>query len=369
MRAWRLAGSFDAGHIRGGTPNWEQELDFHQLEITGHAEQLESDYRLFREEFGLSLFRDGAWLEKTWPAERTYDWTYLDRLAAIGERQVMLTLCHYEWPRWLNAEDIWNGRIIDCMQELASAVATRYKGIFPAYVPVVESGYWTAMMTDWARWWPAKKNAWAERWWKLYAIVGRMLIAIARAVREADPSAEIALNEPWAWHPRVSLQDQARPFYSLLGRPDPVAVAETGTDYWGGDNSLLQIIGLNFYNNWGVGHRWPLRRLLLEARRQFPEKRIQMGETGNCHFAQSFSIGDWLHLVDEEVGAANEKGARVETVTWAPILTLGDFDWGKPAPGAWVTWDPDDPARKRTWDPETAKAICEYARADAANKP
>ena len=68
MRTWTLAGAFDAGHIRGGTPGWENELDFHQLELTGHAQQLEGDYRLFREEFGLSLFRDGAWLARSCPA-------------------------------------------------------------------------------------------------------------------------------------------------------------------------------------------------------------------------------------------------------------------------------------------------------------
>ena len=44
----------------------------------------------------------------------------------------------------------------------------------------------------------------------------------------------------------------------------------------------------------------------------------------------------------------------------APILTLGDFDWGKPAPGAWVTWDPDDPSRQRRWDPETARVVRAY---------
>ena len=73
MSNWRLAGAFDAGHIRGWTPGWEQELDFHQLEMTGHAEQLEADYRLFREEFGLSLFRDGAWLARSFPGPGRFD--------------------------------------------------------------------------------------------------------------------------------------------------------------------------------------------------------------------------------------------------------------------------------------------------------
>ena len=84
MRTWKLAGAFDAGHIRGWSPEWREELDFHQLELTGHAEQLESDYRLFREEFGLSLFRDGAWLAKSCPAAGQFDWSYLDRLASAS---------------------------------------------------------------------------------------------------------------------------------------------------------------------------------------------------------------------------------------------------------------------------------------------
>lgn len=359
-RTWTLAGAFDAGHIRGGTPEWERELDFHQLELTGHAQQLEDDYRLFREEFGLHLFRDGAWLARTCPAPDEFDWSYLDRLAEVSQGQVFLSLCHYEWPPWLDMADLWNGRIVDLMADYARRVAARYRGRFAAYVPVVESGYWTAMMTDWNRWWPATRGGHARRWWELYAVVGRLLTGMSRSIREADPDVPIALNEPWAWHPQVSLKDQGRPFYTLLGRPDPVASREIGTDDLGGDPSLLQIVGLNFYNNWGVDHSWPLHRLLLEARRRFPEQRLIMGETGNCHFSDCHTVAGWLQLIDEQVELANAQGASVEAVTWAPILTLGDFDWGRPAPGAWVTWDLDDPARRRQWDPEVARAVREY---------
>lgn len=361
MRTWRLAGAFDAGHIRGGTPGWEQELDFHQLELTGHAEQLEADYRLFREEFGLTLFRDGAWLARSFPKLGQFDWSYLDRLAKVSEGQVYLSLCHYEWPPWLEETDIWNGRVVNLMAEFAGRVATAYRGRFAGYIPVVESGYWTAMMTDWARWWPAVKGGQARKWWELYAVVGRMMIRMARAIREADPTAVIALSEPWAWHPHVSLEDQGRPFNTLLGRPDLVAVRETGSDNWGSDSSLLQVVGLNFYNNWGTDHGWPLQRLLLEARRQYPEQRIVIGETGNCHFSDCHSVAAWLALLDEQVEAANAQGARVEAITWAPILTLGDFDWGRPAPGAMVTWEADDPRRKRHWDTQVAKLVRTYA--------
>jgi hypothetical protein len=251
MRTWQLAGAFDAGHIRGWTPDLKQELNFHQLELTGHADQLEGDYRLFREEFGLELFRDGAWLARSYPEPGQFDWSYLDRLAAVSHRQVYLSLCHYEWLPWIQEEDLWNGRVIELMGDFAWRVADRYRGSFAGYIPVVESGYWTAMMTDWGRWWPANGKQRAQTWWKLYSVVGRMLVRIARAVRQADSSATIALSEPWAWHPHVSLQDQGRPFNTMLGRHDPVASRETGTDDWGGDASLLQVVGLNFYNNWG----------------------------------------------------------------------------------------------------------------------
>lgn len=357
---WTLGGAFDAGHIRGGTPDWSRELDFHQLELTGHAERLESDYRLLRDEFGLRAFRDGAWLARSFPARDSYDWSYLDRLAETSRGEVTLSLCHYEWPVWATDDDVRSGRVVDAMAEFASRVATRYRGRFAGYIPVVEAGYWTAMMTDWGRWWPATKGAPRRRWWELYEVVGRALVAIARAVREADPGAMIALSEPWAWHPKVRLADQGRPFDTLLGRPDAVAEREVGTATFGGAEELLDVVGLNFYNDWGAERGWPLSRLLLEARRAYPDKRIAMGETGNCHFSDRHTVAGWLALLDAQVRAANAEGARVEAVTWAPVLTLGDFDWGRPAPGAWVTWDADDPKRERRWDPEVARAVRAY---------
>ncbi|RYG26442.1 hypothetical protein EON82_03345 [bacterium] len=372
-QSWTLAGAFDAGHIRGGTPGWEQELDFHQLELTGHDQQLEADYRLFREEFGLTMFRDGAWLRRTCPRPGEYDWTHLDRLAEVSQGQVFVSLCHYEWLPWISEEDVWNGRAIDAMVEYAGEVARRYRGRFAGYLPVVEIGYWTAMMTDWGRWWPSVNGRKASSWWQMYNVTGRMMIGMARAVREADPDAVIALSEPWAWHHHMPLEDQGRPFSTLLGRPDPVALREIGEDAWGGDPSLLQVVGLNFYNNWGVDAGWPLSRLFLEARKQYPDQRIVMGETGNCHFSHCNTVEAWLTLIDEQVEEANRQGARVEAVTWAPILTLGDFDWGTPAPGAWVTWSPDDPQRARTWDPEVARTVRRFTgesnvRAEAEGK-
>jgi hypothetical protein len=369
MRSWTLAGAFDAGHIRGGTPGWERDLNFHQLEMTGHGRQLEADYRLFREEFGLTRFRDGAWLTKSYPRPGHFDWSHLDRLASISNGEVTLSLCHYEWLPWISEDDIWSGRVIDLMQVFAHRVAERYRGRFAAYIPVVECGYWVAMMTDWARWWPARAGAPKVSWWKMYSVVGRMMTAIARGVKESDPEARIAMSEPWAWHPHVPLEDQARPMNNLLGRPDPVARRELGTDDLGGASGLLDVVGLNFYNNWGAEQGWPLSRLILEARKTYPDLELAMGETGNCHFSECHTVEGRLRLTAEQVEEANQQGAELTTVTWAPILTLGDFDWGQPAPGAWVTWELEDPSRRRHWDAAVARVVCRYTSSPAAAAP
>jgi hypothetical protein len=353
-RSWRVAGAFDGGHIRGGTPDWTGELDFHQLEISGHAEKLESDYSLFREEFGLTEFRDGCWLRHSFPKENTFQWDYLDRLADLSNGNIHLTISHYEWPAWLNPEEAMTGKFIDAMADFASNLAKRYRGRFAAYIPVVECGYWSAMISDWGRWWPSTRKRKAGSWYEVYSVLGRMMVAIAIALKENDPATPIELSEPWAWHPNLSFDDQARAFHTLMGIKD---------SEFGGRPDLLQITGLNFYNNWGVDHGWPLSKILCEARKYFPDQRIIMGETGNCHFSDCHSVGDWLEIIDEQVELANQQHARTDTVTWAPILTLGDFDWGKPAPGAWVTWEPDDPERARHWDPEVAKVVRSYTSA------
>ena len=183
---------------------------------------------------------------------------------------------------------------------------------------------------------------------------------MTRAIREADSTTLIMLSKPWNWDAELSLAYQARPFATLLGCPEPVAVRETGSDTWGGDPSLLQIVGLNFYNNWGVAQGWPVARLLLEARRHFPDQQIIFNATSNAHFADRHTIAGWLQLIDEQVELYDAQGADVQAVTWAPILTLGDFDWGHPAPGAWVTWEPDDAQRRRHRDAEVVRIVRAY---------
>lgn len=355
-----MSGAFDGGHIRGRTAYDTQALDFHQLELTKHAEYLEEDYRLFREEFGLTSFRDGAYLKATLLGPRDYNWDYLDRLAKISHGQISLSLCHYEWPSWIDASHVLDGaHVIAVMSEFAAALSQRYRDCFASYIPVVECGYWIAMITHHRRWWPGD-NGLVFGFWDLYPTAARMLISMARAIKTGDPKALVAVSEPWAWDDVLDLDDLGRSINSLIGRYDPVALREMGQKKYetlDGQPDLLDVVGLNFYNNWGEEKGYPLSRLLLEARRKYPDKRICISETGNCQFANCRSIDEWLELITTQVDIANDQGAAIESVTWAPILAIGAFEDGLPAPGAWVTWDINDPARKRKWNPEVTQLI------------
>ena len=361
------------GRSGAGRPDFEQELHFHQLELTGHAEQLEGDYRLLREEFGLRRFRDGAWLARSLPAPGQFDWTYLDRLADVSRGEVTLSLCHYEWPPWIEPADLWNGRVLEVMAEFAGQVARRYRGRFGGLHPgggerVLDGdddrlGALVAgrprTVTGRAR--RARPDGAPSAWWHLYAVVGRMLVAMARAVKEGDPRAQIALSEPWAWHPHVSLEDQGRPFNTLLGRPDPVAARERPAATTGAATPRCCRWWASTSTTTGASTTaGPSPACSSRPGATTREQRIDHGRDRQLPLLR-LPHRRRLARPDRRGGAAGQRqGAAVEAVTWAPVLTLGDFDWGRPAPGAWVTWDADDPRRQRHWDPDVARAVRAY---------
>ena len=345
-RSWQLAGAFDAGEIRGWTPDFQQELHFHQLELTGHAEQLEGDYRLLREEFGLRRFRDGAWLARSLPAPGQIDWTYLDRLAGVSRGEVTLSLCHYEWPPGSSPRSVeragagGHGRFRRAGRAPVPGTLRRLHPRGGERVLDGDDDRLGALVAGRA----SLNRGWGERGDRR---AGRRAVCLVAPLRRggADaggrgpghqggrptgaggPLRALGLAPPTsAWRTRASLQHPPGP-------PRPGGSAETGSDAWGGDPSLLDEVGLNFYNNWGVDHGWPLSRLLLEARRHYPQQRIIMGETGNCHFSDCHTVAGWLDLIDQEVQRANAGGARRGGRHLGPCAHPGRLRLGPAGPG------------------------------------
>jgi hypothetical protein len=265
---------FDGSVVRGRGDDGRP-LHFSNTHATGHTEHAEFHYRRARQ-MGLTRFRDTVLWDE---ARRGPDYAWLDRLQALSQGQIELVLNHYALPEWLDEASFWGEGAAAAMYELSYQVARRYAGAFRSYNLGAELGIWT----DWIaapnnRQWPFGNRS----WWEVYRQTSAITIAIARGLKAGDPTCRTAMSEPWGWDPAVPWADQARPFATILGQPDEVAVAHGCFTWQQGHADLLDIVGLNIY------FENDLAGMLAAARQLFPSQRVVVAETGNllrpdCH--------------------------------------------------------------------------------------
>lgn len=312
----RIGGVFDSSRVRGLSIDGKADLDFHNTDMSGHAHRVEQDYELARS-MGLTVFRDGAWLQKLFNRGEV-DWTWLDKLADLSQGQIQLAICHYETHPYASEHSFWSGISSAIIIAVARKIAERYKGVFHSYVPVVELGYWTSKIAgpD-SRWWPRGEKP----WWQVYETTSQLAISVASAIKDSDPDARIAMSEPWGL--QMDYDDQARPFNTLLGRFDKVAVANKCTTFRSGHEDLLDIVGINLYNLDTASEG------IWAAKSMFPGKEIIVTETGNCHQGH-IHPDDWLSWL---------KTSGAETVMWAPLVQMLGFEHGQLAGGHLVDKD------------------------------
>jgi hypothetical protein len=329
----KFSGAFESGHYKGKGVTGAQ-IDYHQIEISRHAQKLEDDYRIAREEFGMTSFRDGAVMKNTFLSSNMYDFSYLDKLAEVSKGQTFLALCHYEWPSWITEEQILNGEVVELMRQYAEAVAKRYKGKFAGYYPAVEITYWINNLTREGVWWPAFGPNHHVTWQHMYDIVLNIFIAMAEAIKKEDSEAKIVMSEPWNWREGSHFAEFIRPFKDTL--------------------HLLDSVGLNFYTEYAFNHGFPLHEILLEARRQFPEKEIHIAETSFGYEPHLYTAETWAELIDKEVQIANSKGANISSVFWAPLIDYFG-EGGDPMPGGLIWIENGDTSYQRHWNSNLAK--------------
>jgi beta-glucosidase/6-phospho-beta-glucosidase/beta-galactosidase len=160
-------------------------------------------------------------------------------------------------------------------------------------------------------------------------------ISSARAIRDRWPDSTLVWAEPLVHiaphsHRRAvkraaeaARQGQFEAYDWITGRAEPEL---------GGDPSLVDLIGLNFYphNQWyfkgptiPMGHHEyrPLADMLLEVAERYG-KPIFLSETG----AEGSAKPSWLHYVCNEVRDAIDRGAAIEGICWYPITAYPGWD-------------------------------------------
>ncbi|MCL6728788.1 hypothetical protein [Sphingomonas hankyongi] len=302
------------------------------IRATSHDRHVLSDYRQCAE-LGLRTLRDGLrWhlIEKT---PGNYDWSsWLPALEAAEQLdlQIIWDLFHYGSP--------------DCVDQAAPGFAQRFtdfavaalelhqtvSGRTPVVCPLneinflswaVDDGYFPRVGPD-------------EQGWFKYQLVGAGIMA-SREIKQRWPDATIVWAEPLihiAPHnqrrptiraARRNLQGMYEAYDWITGRAEPQL---------GGDPSLVDVVGLNFYphNQWyfegptiPMGHHEyrPLSDMLVEVAERYG-KPVFISETG----AEGSGRPAWLHYVCDEVRDALTRGADVKGICIYPVTAYPGWD-------------------------------------------
>jgi hypothetical protein len=281
-------------------------------------------------------------------------------------------LMHYGWPDDL---DIWSADFAPRFAEFARATALAFRETtdeVPFWCPVNEISFFAWGGAD-----VRYLNPFATgRGLELKVQLSRASIAAMRALREVDPRARLVHCEPLiaihhdpatglpraqaeGWH-----QAQFEAFDMIAGRSWPQI---------GGDPSLLDIVGVNYYprNQWihgaapiDVDHRLyrPLSDLLVEtyARHGRP---VFVSETG----VEEHRRASWLRYVAAEVGRARRRGVPVEGICLYPVLNHPGWDDDRPCHNGLLTQQMRE--GRRGVDPALAEVVAEMVAARPSGQP
>lgn len=286
------AAALDSSTVRGKSYCHTYELN--HSNVAFRADSLEQHYTA-AQATGVQLLRVGAWMQATNPAPEVFDWTYLDRVAALARIvPTVLVLYHYDWPTWLSASEVQAGVVAPAfMLRAAQQVAQRYAGVFHSYVPMCETSF-QAHMIDCGRWFP---NAGGGHTHPAHAwdLIAHALKSTALGLEWGDSTCRVGTSEPFV---PDSFDHDARPF-------DVLAAA-----------GLLHIVGVNNY-------RYPdLTASREEAARRWPGRPVWLAESGAI----------WQRPDEPREPAAwydQAERAGYEAMFWCPALPMLCFDYGQ----------------------------------------
>ncbi|MDT8854407.1 glycosyltransferase family 4 protein [Paracoccaceae bacterium Fryx2] len=340
------------------------------IAATGHDTHAEGDYRQLAG-MGLRTVRDAArWhlIERQAGRHDFSSFLPMVRAARQTGTQVIWDLLHYGWPDDL---DIWTPAFVDRFAAFARATARALRDTtdeVPFWCPVNEISFFS-----WAGGDARYLNPFAAgRGYELKVQLARASIAAMHALRDVDPRARFVHCEPliaihhdpalapprWeaeGWH-----QAQFQAFELLMGRLWPQI---------GGDPSLLDIVGVNYYSNnqWihggppiDVDHPLyrPLSDLLFETHARYGRP-IFLSETG----VEGDRRAPWLRHVAAEVTRARRRGVPVEGICLYPVMNHPGWDDDRACQNGLLTQQME--GRQRGVDAALAAAVADVV-ADAA---
>jgi hypothetical protein len=302
------------------------------IRATSHDRHVASDYRQCAE-LGLRTLRDGLRWHLIEKSPGTYDWSsWLPALEAAEQQglQIIWDLFHYGSPdRVDQAAPDFPQRFT----EFAMAALEMHQSVSgsPAAIcPLNEINFLSWAVDE--GYFP-KVGTGEKGWFKRQLV--RAGIMAARAIKQRWPKTTIVWAEPLI---HIAPHDQRRPTIraaerNLQGMYEAYDwITGLAEPELGGDPSLVNVVGLNFYphNQWyfegptiPMGHHEykPLADMLLGISERYG-KPVFISETG----AEGSGRPAWLHYVCDEVREAQRRGTDVQGICLYPVTAYPGWD-------------------------------------------
>ncbi len=327
--------NFDSFFMAGFECSSHRRRDGVRLDLiraTGHDRHAFNDYRLCKK-LGFKTLRDGLRWHLIEKAPGKYDWSSWMPMLEAAEKasvEVIWDLFHYGSPDCVDqAGPDFPDRFADfalAALEVRQSVSDRP----PLVCPLNEINFLSWAVDD--GYFPSVGSH--EQGWFKHQLV-KAGITASKVIKHRWPEARIIWAEPLI---HIAPHDRRRPtvrgaernlrgmyeaYDWLMGKAKPEL---------GGDPSLVDLIGLNFYphNQWywngptiPMGHHEyrPLSDMLVEMAERY-EKPLLLSETG----AEGTGKPSWLHYVCSEVRNAMSRGVDVRGICWYPITSYPGWD-------------------------------------------
>jgi len=330
-----MAWPFDSFFMAGFECSSHRRRDGVRLDLiraTGHDRHVLPDYALCRT-LGFRTLRDGVRWHLIEKARGQYDWSsWLPMLEAAEEAgvQVIWDLFHYGSP---DCVDQGASDFPERFTEFAIAAVELQQSISkrpPLLCPLNEINFLSWAVDD--GYFPPA-GPMEKGWFKRQLV--RTAVMASKAIKQrwpettliwAEPLIHVAPRDRRRETVRAAQRNRAGMFEAydwILGLAEPEL---------GGDRSLVDVIGLNYYphNQWylkgptiPMGHHEyrPLADMLVEMAQRYG-KPLMLSETG----AEGTAKPSWLHYVSNEVRTAMRSGTDIRGVCWYPITSYPGWD-------------------------------------------
>jgi hypothetical protein len=301
MEFWAFLENSDFQRHREGVLYRQDEVALIQ-----HDKFLEEDYGLMQQ-IGCVGIRDAARWYVTHPHPDIFNWMWMDRMVAAAGKyglKMYIDLWHYGTPDWL---DLMSPDAPHHFAHFAREIALRYPSI-QHYCICNEPSLLVELGGRQGKWRPFLCS---DDPTPVRQQISKMIIEASKAVLKVRPDAMLIIPEPWHSTLHVSEDYQAAVIDTVLGLRDP---------HLGGSDDLIGIIGLNHYRDSTLP---PFHKCILNARKRWPHKALWLTETSGP--PTGWDQAEWFWWMMAETRLANMAGAGVSAFTWAPIISM--FDW------------------------------------------